>query len=71
MPIAFFTIGHSTHCIDEFVEALRNGGDLEFGPTIRPMPWSRPYRACVHVLIDRLYERAYAKIHFRPLQSVG
>ena len=33
MPNRVFTIGRSTHCIDEFMKALRNCGDLEFGPT--------------------------------------
>jgi len=34
MPNRVFTIGRSTHCIDEFMKAtLRNCGDPEFGPT--------------------------------------
>ena len=33
MPNRVFTIGRSTHFIDEFMKALRNCGDLEFGPT--------------------------------------
>jgi hypothetical protein len=64
MPNRVFTIGRSTHCIDEFMKALRNCGDLEFGPTrlsgyemkLRISPFvqetSEPYNA---LMVDGRY----------------
>lgn len=40
MPIAFFTIGHSTHCIEEFVGSLRSVG-VQFLVDVRTVPRSR------------------------------
>ena len=40
MPIAFFTIGHSTHSIEEFVALLRSAG-VQFLVDVRTVPRSR------------------------------
>jgi uncharacterized protein (DUF488 family) len=40
MPTAFFTIGHSTHCIEDFVDTLRSA-DVQFLVDVRTVPRSR------------------------------
>ena len=40
MPISFFTIGHSTHSIEEFVALLRSTG-VQFLVDVRSVPRSR------------------------------
>jgi uncharacterized protein (DUF488 family) len=40
MPVAFFTIGHSTHCIEEFVGSLQSAG-VQFLVDVRTVPRSR------------------------------
>ena len=40
MPVAFYTIGHSTHGIEEFVRLLRSVG-VQFLVDVRTIPRSR------------------------------
>jgi len=40
MPVAFYTIGHSTHGIEEFVGSLRSV-DVQFLVDVRTVPRSR------------------------------
>ena len=39
MPVAFFTIGHSTHCIEEFVGSLQSAG-VQLLVDVRTVPRS-------------------------------